>query len=135
MVKHVTGLVVAGVVALGSAAAVAGTHYNQPVIITRNSDGTGDVEGALGSARNNEGDYAEIGCYIAKYDAAAPTRATCYAYEESGAAAICTTAAPALVEAIAFTSEGAYVIFTFDAAGKCTGVDIEVGSGYEPKAS
>jgi hypothetical protein len=123
----------AALVVAGSVAA-AGTRYDQPVDIIEYTDGSGFAEGALGTVRNAPGDYAEIGCFFAKYVEAETTRATCYAFDEDGNAAICSTTNPSLLETIAFTSDTAYIRYWFDASGRCTDIDVEVGSGFAPKA-
>ena len=123
-----------GVLAVTATSAFAGAQYIFPVEIFDNADGSGEADGAIGTARHEDNETSEIGCYIYKYGTSTTVRATCYASDAAGNYRVCDTTNSALIDIIRFVGDGTWIIFDWDASGKCTSADMENASGYEPKA-
>jgi hypothetical protein len=128
------GLVAAGALAT-SVTAYAGLKWVYPVNINKNADGSGTMDGTLGSTRNTGDTVARLGCYYENFPPAYGSYkyASCYGYDGTKSLS-CGTTDPALTDTISRLSGDGYLWVQVDSAGNCTRVQIGSQSWAAPKA-
>lgn len=127
-------LVVAGVIA-AAPLTYAGQKWVYPLYMIVNADGSGSMEGTLGSTRNSADTLARFGCYYENFTAAwgSYKYASCYGYDGTRSLS-CGTTDPALTDTISRITGDDYLWVQVDNAGNCTRVQIGSQSFAEPKA-
>jgi hypothetical protein len=89
--------------------------------------------GGLGGARNSTDPTQQIGCYLSGN----PTGVTggCSATNAQGVYAGCylDQNSPGLMTAVQSMASDSYIFFGWDESGRCTWIQTETASAYEPK--
>ncbi len=121
-------------VALGLAfasPAFAGAKITNPILITKNADGSGSFQGTLSDIRAQAA-YAWIYCFSYAWPGSGGNYSYCYASDGSQGAS-CSTRDPNLVDKITRLAGDSYVYLAYDASGTCTTVSLGQGSWTSPK--
>ncbi|NVI98489.1 hypothetical protein HV824_10175 [Myxococcus sp. AM009] len=108
------------------AVAGAGEKVNKPVQVTSEH-----ASGPLGSARNSPDAVQRIGCSITTYAGSAPLL-TCFAHSLNTYGS-CTSDDPYLVTTARAINGDSYILFRWNALGRCTSLYVENASAYAPK--
>ena len=122
-------------------AAVAGPRYSAPgVTIVRNADGSGNVVGTLGGARNSASPIEKLSCSVSRTavtNAAGQevrsTSVVCSATDVNGATAACSSNKESYADTLSGLSNDGLVDFSFNAAGACTALHVYESSSLERK--
>jgi hypothetical protein len=129
---------IAGALAGTSSPADAGLLQSWPVSIDQANR---VAQGSLGSARNTTDSIQYIGCWntVQGYNDVPPPAGDivksggCYAVDSANRSATCVLPAGGLAPMTPPMTPESFIVFTWDASGICTGIQIWAYSSYSPK--
>ncbi|HEU4602127.1 MAG TPA: hypothetical protein VFS24_09170 [Steroidobacteraceae bacterium] len=133
---------IASTVALSAMTAFAGPRYSQPaVVITKNADGSGYVEGTLGGVRNSFNRIERISCEVQRneyFDAngvaiGGLTVTTCQARDSKSQTVSCFAFDESLADALNGVGDDGLIGFRFNSGGNCTSVTYYESSSLAAK--
>jgi hypothetical protein len=135
-VKPVRTLVSACMLAgLLSVSATAGSKFtgNGSVVITPSSSGGGIVTGYLGHIYNGPGKVEFLRCQRGRWTTQEQPFVNCWARNERGEEATCTSFSSHLAKSITSISSDSKVTFRYNAAGDCTSITVVQSSEFQDK--
>jgi|SoiMethySBSTD1v2_1073268.scaffolds.fasta_scaffold23433_3 hypothetical protein len=134
MKKLVISVIGFGVIALGSAVALAGLKTtNASVTITNNADGTRTVSGDMGFVRNTADTVQHHGCFH-RGDTGGEF-VTCQSRTTAGTSTLCTTSDSRMIRVVdGMDSDSTLTYIIASGSSACTGIVAQTRSQAAPKA-
>ena len=128
-------VILATMMAIGSAAALAGQNYTAPVEVTVSGDNSGRALGAMGSARFSANPTEFIGCRrMTVAGAQSEAVILCSARNAAGTTVECFTMDPALIDVVrGGLTDYAFIDFSWLPDGTCSTIIVSTNSRFIPR--
>ena len=110
-----------------STPSLAGLRLDEPVLVNM---AIREALGSIGSARNSADSVQYIGCSI-EADSSTDPLIACFATDETGTSALCTSSSPRLVAAVQAITSLSFIDFQWDSDQSCTFVYV-VNASFNP---
>jgi len=110
-----------------STPSLAGLRLDEPVLVNM---AIREALGSIGSARNSADSVQYIGCSI-EADSSTDPLIACFATDETGTSALCTSSSPRLVAAVQGITSLSFIDFQWDSDQSCTFVYV-VNASFNP---
>ena len=110
-----------------STPSLAGLRLDEPVVVNM---AIREALGSIGSARNSADSVQFIGCSI-EADSSTDPLIACFATDETGTSALCTSSSPRLVAAVQGITSLSFIDFQWDSDQSCTFVYV-VNASFNP---
>ena len=112
-----------------STPSLAGLRLDEPVVVNM---AIREALGSIGSARNSADSVQYIGCSI-EADSSTDPLIACFATDETGTSALCTSSSPRLVAAVQGITSLSFIDFQWDSDQSCTFVYVDSASFNPPR--
>jgi hypothetical protein len=132
MKKGIHAIALAMAMLAGGAAAHAGVQHTWPLIVTKNSDGTGSASGGVAATRDDGNPLSEISCVHSTSIPGGIT--TCTLVDAQGHYAYVWTTDPLTQSVLHTIGESGFLSVTWGVGGKLTGATVTVGSAHAVKS-